>query len=432
MLTSRNVRFMFHRAARTLIPVLPLFLRTRFYRRMIHCDPAPPNNLKLKLAETQEELEACFKLLHGAYVRAGLQQPHPSGLRATLYHALPTTSTLLASWDGEVVGTVSLVRQSKLGFPLQKIFDIRAIEQLGGNIAEVSALAVAPRFQARGGIILFPLLKFMYEYATRLFDTRHLVIAVNPRHIGFYESILFFRRLRKQTVEHYDFVNGAPAIGATLDLHEADRLLRGVYDHLDPARNLYRYFKDLRLNNIAFPGKRFYTTTDPVMTPKLLDYFFNQRTQLFASLGANELRALHDIYDLPAYRSCLPPVPAPETVTHGKERRRHRRFSISCPGQASAGGELVAVRVLECSSMWVRARIAKNLAIGGTCRLAVQLGANDRTDLEARVMRRATSEKDTYILQIEQADLAWSKFVNALSRATTHQELEHATQFLEN
>ncbi len=432
MWSRRSTRLLIHRAARSLLPVLPFALRSRFYRRMVHCDPAPPASITLKLAETKEELEACFRLLHDAYVRAGLMQPHPSGLRATLYHALPTTSTLLARWDGEVVGTVSLIRQSRLGFPLQKIFHIDAIEQIGGNIAEVSALAVAPRFQARGGTILFPLLKFMYEYATRLFDTRHLVIAVNPRHIDFYESILFFRRLRKQAVEHYDFVNGAPAVGATLDLQEADRVLKKVYDHLEPSRNLYRYFTGLTLPNIAFPEKRFFTTNDPVMTPELLDHFFNQRTQLFASLAEQELRTLHAIYDLPAYKACLPPVPMRQPGQVGQERRRHRRFSISCPGQATADGESAQLRVLECSNFWLRAKIGKSLSLGGHCRLSVELGAHEHSDLEARVIRRATSQKDVYILQIEQADKAWTKFVSALNRASTHQDLEHATQFLEN
>jgi hypothetical protein len=52
-----------------------------------------------------------------------------------------------------------------------------------GNVAEVSALAMHPKFRRNGGPILFPLMKFMYEYSTRFFDTRHLVIAVNPNRI---------------------------------------------------------------------------------------------------------------------------------------------------------------------------------------------------------------------------------------------------------
>lgn len=57
-------------------------------------------------------------------------------------------------------------------------------------------------------------MKFMYEYCTTFFDTRHLVIAVNPSHIEMYESLLFFKRLTATMVENYDFVNGAPARSA--------------------------------------------------------------------------------------------------------------------------------------------------------------------------------------------------------------------------
>ena len=55
-------------------------------------------------------MEDCFCLLHDAYVRAGFMKPDPSGMRATIYHALPTTTTLLAKYDGKIVGTISLIR----------------------------------------------------------------------------------------------------------------------------------------------------------------------------------------------------------------------------------------------------------------------------------------------------------------------------------
>lgn len=427
----RKAKSYAHRQLRSNLHLLPSLVSAPLYRRIVRCDADPPANLSLKLAETQEELEACFQLLHDAYVRAGLMEPHPSGLRATLYHALPTTSTLLAKWDDEVVGTVSLVRQSKLGFPLQKIFQIDAIYKIGGNVAEVSALAVAPKFQARGGTILFPLLKFMYEYATRYFDTRHLVIAVNPKHIGFYESVLFFRRLQKRAVEHYDFVNGAPAVGAHLDLKEAEVKIRRVYGKLEPSRNLYNYFTAFDLPNIHFPTKRFFTTTDPVMTPDLLDYFFNRRTQLFASLPAWELRILHAIYDLPAYRNCLPPLPESAAL---EERRRHRRFSISCPGEAivegGKPGSPVPLKVLECSNSWVRAEIHKPLALSSICSLHIRLGSHEESTLQTSVTRRATTQKDVYVFRINSADQAWQKFVAALYNASTHEELEHATRFM--
>ena len=100
---------------------------------------------------------------------------------------------------------------------------------VGGKIAEVSALAVHKDFRKTGGAILFPLMKFMYEYCTTFFDTRHLVIAVHPTRIEMYESLLFFERLTENKVDNYDFANGAPAVGASLDLKHAPRKYREVY-----------------------------------------------------------------------------------------------------------------------------------------------------------------------------------------------------------
>ncbi|MEO8187744.1 MAG: GNAT family N-acetyltransferase, partial [Burkholderiaceae bacterium] len=146
--------------------------QTRFaiYRSFVDCDPTPDSRLMLKIADTKEELEACFRLLHDAYVVSGFQKPDSSGMRATIYHALPTTTTLCAKYEGEVVGTMSLIRESAFGFPMQTVFDLQAVRAKGGNIAEVSALAVHPKYRRTGGAILFPLMKFMYEYCTTFFD----------------------------------------------------------------------------------------------------------------------------------------------------------------------------------------------------------------------------------------------------------------------
>jgi hypothetical protein len=240
------------------------------------------------------------------------QQVHEAGsLRDARDHlsCLADDHDLCAKYDGEVVGTLSLIRESVLGFPLQRIFDLTALREKKGNIAEVSALAIHRRFRRTGGSILFPLMKFMYEYCTTFFDTRHLVIAVNPSHIEMYESLLFFKRLTQNVVENYDFVNGAPAFGATLDLSTAPEVFRKHYSSKPPKRNLHAFFTEVRLPNIKLPPRRFYTTNDPVLTPELLDHFFNVRTSVFMQLSDRKKKLLHTIYDLPAYRSILPALP---------------------------------------------------------------------------------------------------------------------------
>ena len=328
--SGSNAKRFLHQPLRKLFSFLPRSLRFALYRSFVNCDPKPDRRLVLKIAETKEELQACFKLLHDAYVGSGFMRPAPSGMRITIYHALPTTTTLCAKFDGEVVGTISLIRESVFGFPLQSIFDLHEIREKKGRIAEVSALAVHQKFRNTGGTILFPLMKFMYEYSTTFFDTRHLVIAVNPNRIEMYESLLFFERLTENTVAKYDFANGAPAVGASVDLLVAPEILKRAYGNKPRRKNLYLYFLRTRLRNIVMPSRRYFTTNDPVMTPDLLDYFFNDCTATFQTLNDRERGLLHSIYNLPEYQPVLPPVLSESSFQN--RHRMHERYSLKCPG----------------------------------------------------------------------------------------------------
>ena len=410
---------------------LPRESRFAVYRNFVDCDPAPDERLVLKIAETQEELEACFTLLHDAYVGSKFMRPDPSGMRVTIYHALPTTTTLCAKYDGEVVGTLSLIRESVLGFPLQRIFDLTALREKKGNIAEVSALAIHRRFRRTGGTILFPLMKFMYEYCTTFFDTRHLVIAVNPSHIEMYESLLFFKRLTQNVVENYDFVNGAPAIGATLDLSTAPEIFRQHYSSKPPKRNLHAFFTEVKLPNIKLPARRFYTTNDPVLTPQLLDYFFNVRTSVFSQLSDRKKCLLHTIYDLPAYRDVLPALS--EDSQDDTARRRHRRFSVRCPARFSIrepdGTEnKVSLEIVQLSRYGFQAHARHAVPINVWGEVRIQLGPSEVSRIKVAASRE--SGAGVYGFRMGEPDLIWRKFVNALYSGSTHADLEDATRFM--
>ena len=136
---GKSVKRLFHQALRKIFSFFPRSVRFVVYRRFVDCDPKPDKRLVLKIAQTKEELEACFKLLHDAYVGSDFMQPDPSGMRVTIYHALPTTTTLCAKFDGEVVGTISLIRESIFGFPLQSIFDLQEIREKKGSVGTCRA-----------------------------------------------------------------------------------------------------------------------------------------------------------------------------------------------------------------------------------------------------------------------------------------------------
>lgn len=422
-----------HQSLRKVFSVLPRSLRFTLYRSFVDCDPKPDQRLVLKIAETKEELEACFKLLHDAYVGSGFMQPHPSGMRVTIYHALPTTTTLCAKFDGEVVGTISLIRESVFGFPLQSIFDLNEVREKKGRIAEVSALAVHPKFRKTGGSILFPLMKFMYEYCTTFFDTRHLVIAVNPNRIEMYESLLYFERLTQHAVDNYDFVNGAPAVGASLDLHAAPELLKQVYGRKPKRKNLYQYFVRTRLPNIVLPGRRYFTTNDPVMTPELLNYFFNQRTLTFQHLSEREKGLLHSIYNLPEYQQLLPAVFSESGAR--LRQRKHQRYSLKCPGSFTVTGpektDVYSLRVVELSDDGFLAYVKERLPMNVWGEARIRLGTEEKSVTKAMVIRGKHKESHGfYGFKLAEADLPWRKLVGALKAGITHEDLDNATRFL--
>jgi hypothetical protein len=427
-----SLRRSLNQGLRQLFAFLPRRTRFAIYRSFVECDAEPDARLVLKIAETQEELEACFKLLHDAYVGSGFMKPDPSGMRVTIYHALPTTTTLCAKFDGEVVGTLSLIRESLFGFPLQAIFDLNSVRESKGQVAEVSALAVHPRFRKTGGTILFPLMKFMYNYCTTFFDTRHLVIAVNPNRIEMYESLLFFERLTEKSVDNYDFANGAPAVGATLDLKDAPVLFEKVYGRKPVRRNMHHYFIEAVMPNIVLPTRRYFTTNDPVMTPALLDYFFNQRTQVFARLDDHKKQLLHAIYNLAAFQPVLPGI-----VQHTTEQvqRSHQRYSVKCPGtfevQVEAHAKVYQLQVVDLSLYGFQVYSPTSLPLGDWGEAIVNLGQSEKSFTKAIAVReRANGMSGYYGFQLAEPDLAWRKFVNAMQSGTTHDDLDNATRFL--
>ncbi len=387
------------------LAALPTALRFGVYRRAVDCDASPRPDLVLKIADTEAELEACFALLHDAYVASGFMRPHASGLRVTPYHALPTTTTLCAKIGEQVVGTLSIVRDGVFGFPMQTAFDISAVRAKPGHIAEISALAVHPSCRKTGGTILFPLMKFMYEYCTRYFDTRHLLIAVNPAHIEMYESLLFFRRLTAHTVDQYDFANGAPAVGATLDLHEAPAIFERAYAGKPGRRDLYRYFVQTRLAAIRFPDRPWHTSNDPVLTPALLDHFFNRRVAVLAGLDERRRELLRSVYPGADWQSALPPAAARRD---GVALRRHPRFTFNCPAALHDADGATPATIVELSRSGFLARCAAPLRPGLRFVVRAELGAGVATEVRAEVVRIAsTTDAPHYGFRIDAADSAW-------------------------
>lgn len=175
------------------------------------------------LAITRQELDTASRLVHQCYLRRGYVKPSADGRHVSPFLAMPSTAVFVARVEDEVIATVSLVDDSELQLPCDELYgaQMAALRRTGRRVAEVSALAVSQKWRDVRLIALRSLVRVVGVYGRDLARVDDLCIAVHPRHAPFYESRLHFRRFGG--LKSYDAVNGAPAVGLLLDLHELDR-----------------------------------------------------------------------------------------------------------------------------------------------------------------------------------------------------------------
>lgn len=406
--------------------LVPTQIRHRIYRNMIKLNLATSPRLRFRLAQTQEELSAAFQLLHDAYVAENFMKPHPSGMRITKYHALPSTTTLIALWDNDVVGTLSLVRDGSFGLPSDAILDLSKHRAWGARLVEVSGLAVNRKFSHMRGEILFPLLKFMHEYCVRCFGADSLIISVNPAWIDFYEALLGFARVKKEKVEHYDFVNGAPAVGGILDLRHAPSWYANQYGGKSPSKNLYDYFVTLKIDTFEFPNRNFAKISDPVMTPQLLDHFFNQKTQVFSEMSDFEKHIVHQLYDSRDYKQYLPPITQSKIMG---QIRRSKRFEVECPGRIIMKDyemSPIAMTLKNVATDSFGAVVDRGLRQNQTYTIQVAMGQFEVFNLKARPIRKG--EGGYYGFKIIDEPAEWKEFISKLNSELIDPQLRQRKQ----
>src|SRR5262245_43060703 len=190
------------------------------------------DHLKFGIANGVHTLNGAFRLVHDQYVARGYMNPAPSGLRVGLHHALPWTKVLAARHGRRVVGTMTLIRDSGLGLPMDELFadELAPFRERGRRVTEVSALAIDPAYQTAGVAILTKLIRLLILYAVEIARYDDVCITVNPRHLGFYRR-LFPDCYQIGEVKAYGKVNGAPAAALRLDL----RLLRAVIASMETS-----------------------------------------------------------------------------------------------------------------------------------------------------------------------------------------------------
>ncbi len=307
---------------------LPKALVRPYYMRHVCLDTAEVDGTVFKLASTSEEREGAFRLVHDNYVRKGLVDPAPTGLKVSPFDILPSTAVFVAIRDGEVIGTLSLIEDGSIGLPMDDVFpeETRRVRERGGRLAELSAFAIHPSVRGRGVSLMLYNLMFRWVWWHR--RTQDIVIAVHPRVTRFYEVVLLFDRLHAR--RSYRRFNNAPAEALHLNMRgiwqRYERLYRGKCWGRNAAESaalidLYDFFGYAEFPSLQLPpspGPE-HQTLPPAWSGDEIFAFVSRNRSHFEALPADMTAALCELH--PMLSSLLRPMPRLVTASSVPERR---------------------------------------------------------------------------------------------------------------
>jgi hypothetical protein len=179
--------------------------------------PGLTREIRVKIATEPEEFKAAFELVASNYRARGYESESDKPYRFTPYHVLPGTVTLVASHEGKVVATLSLVPDTALlGLPLECIYgdEIARLRREGRRLAEATSLADTGLSLGEFVAVFKSLIKLAMQYH-KAHGGDSWVIVVHPRHRSFYQRALGFVPLGSQ--RSYPSVQNHPGEAYLLD-----------------------------------------------------------------------------------------------------------------------------------------------------------------------------------------------------------------------
>ena len=200
---------------------------------------------RIKIANDFATRRSAYELIYRLYREKGYANPNDSRMWLSLYNLLPDTTTLVVLREDKVVGTLTVVFDSSLGLPGDKLYkeEIDVLRKTGRKPAEIISLGVADKGRRSSRDILIKLFNYVYLVSKHLKDATDFVITVNPHHAAYYHKTMFFEEWGHERT--YEKLGGAPAVLLRLNLEIPDRLRipdRAVAEpHMEELRQRTHY-----------------------------------------------------------------------------------------------------------------------------------------------------------------------------------------------
>lgn len=195
--------------------------------------------LRYGIANCRKDLDDAFGLMYRSYRRAGLVDANEHERRLTPYHFLPTTEVFITRYQDEVVSTVTLTGDGRLGLPLESAFpkETKDLRSSGFRMGEIGCLADRRHSPVRF-IETFATMGRMLAQVAMARGYDGLVAAAHPKHARLYKRVLPFEQVGD--VIECPYANGNPAVmlQLTFDDHKGSSLYQRFFGSMQSDMDL--------------------------------------------------------------------------------------------------------------------------------------------------------------------------------------------------
>jgi hypothetical protein len=392
-----------------LLPYLPKDLVRQQLRKSLFVPTELDPRLTIQIAESREDFTGAFELAHQVYSDAHMIESDPSGLHVTPHHSLPFTKTVVAKWEGQVVGCITLAPDSQFGLPISSSFDLSELRRSDRRIVEAFGLAIRPDMASNFQDVILPLFKFVYHLLERYYRTDYLVVAVHPQYLPFCEGVLLLSPMTNQKWHDANQNPGQPLVGTYLNVKIYKLGLAAQYKGVPAAQNPLTFLGQ-SFANLKLPNLETFSVTQPSMTPETLDYFFNKRTNIFARLHGDKLNTIASLYNLDLYAYVLPQS---DVNRRSEMIAREPRFHAELQGRVvTLDGQMQPLKIHDVSLSGFKATCQQKVTFGEAANVTVAIGEYDIVDIKAIPVRQGPD--GSYGFQISECQAGWKFFIEML------------------
>ena len=258
------------------------------------CENIAKNKVYVKIAETRDELESAYTLIHRNYVKTGYMKPYPAGIRVTIFDFEPQSRTFIAVKNDKVIATLTTVFDSRLMLPSNHLFyeRLNTLRKDGKRICEISKLACCQENRHTWIQTLKLLFRASWIYASKVKQATDFCIMVEPKHVHFYQKYLLFHPI--SGVEKDPDANNALSVLMHLNLEDIENKYKDLCTQGKRRLDLYNFF----ITNITreeLSKFKLYAQKN-IMNSQLLYYFAMFKTNLLRETDFESLMILFSYY----------------------------------------------------------------------------------------------------------------------------------------